>query len=89
MLLPLSHRCYSNRRFCHTHFSIEGPGLWLAEDCVLQAPGKVKAVVLFVHGHGAYLMHELLHVPVSFLTNAHAHSQTSWLAAQQLSRLGT
>ena len=31
----------------------------------LQAPGKVKAVVLFVHGHGAYLLHELLHIPVS------------------------
>ena len=36
----------------------------------LQAPGKVKAVVLFVHGHGAYLLHELLHIPVS----AHPHT---------------
>lgn len=30
----------------------------------MQTPGKAKAVVLFVHGHGAYLMHELLYIPV-------------------------
>ncbi|CAL5219173.1 g957 [Coccomyxa viridis] len=29
------------------------------------ADGKVKAVVVFVHGHGAYLMHELLHIPTA------------------------
>ena len=34
----------------------------------MQAPGKAKAVVLFAHGHGAYLLHELLHIPVSSLT---------------------
>ncbi|CAK0746028.1 hypothetical protein CVIRNUC_001662 [Coccomyxa viridis] len=28
-------------------------------------PGKAKAVVLFVHGHGAYLMHELLYIPIA------------------------
>ena len=33
----------------------------------MQTPGKAKAVVLFVHGHGAYLMHELLHIPVRSL----------------------
>lgn len=30
----------------------------------MQAPGKTKAVVLFVHGHGAYLLHELLKILV-------------------------
>ena len=29
-----------------------------------QATGPAKAVLLFVHGHGAYLMHELLYVEV-------------------------
>ena len=34
------------------------------EGACMQTAGKAKAVVLFVHGHGAYLMHELLHIPV-------------------------
>ncbi|BDA41799.1 Monoglyceride lipase [Coccomyxa sp. Obi] len=46
---------------CQSSF-VNAQGLRIA-SYYWPASAAAKAVMLFVHGHGAYLMHELLHVP--------------------------